>query len=45
VKLSRTPAEVRTGPRIGQDNERVFKGLLGMSHERYAALVAERLIY
>ncbi len=45
VKLSRTPASVRTGPRIGQDNERVFKELLGMSAERYDTLVAERVIY
>ena len=45
VKLSRTPADVRTGPQIGQDNERVFKGLLGMSEERYQALIDERVIY
>lgn len=45
VKLGRTPAEVRTGPRIGQDNARVFKELLGMSDERFEALVAERVIY
>jgi benzylsuccinate CoA-transferase BbsF subunit len=45
VKLSRTPAEVRTGPWIGQDNERVFKQLLGMSDERYDALVDQQVIY
>jgi len=39
VKLSRSAVEVRTGPRIGQDNERVFRGILGMPEERYRALV------
>ena len=35
VKTSRSQIEVRTGPQIGQDNERVFKGLLGMNDARY----------
>jgi hypothetical protein len=30
---------------MGCDNERVFKGLLGVSDERYRRLVAERIIY
>ncbi len=45
VKLSKSPVEVRPGPFIGQDNERVFMGLLGLSQERYAALVARKVIY
>lgn len=45
VKLSRTPSEVRTGPMIGQDNERAFRGILGMSEERYRDLIARKIIY
>jgi benzylsuccinate CoA-transferase BbsF subunit len=45
VKTSRSDIEVRTGPRIGQDNERVFKGLLGMDDARYRALVEAQTIY
>ncbi len=45
VKTSRSAIEVRTGPRIGQDNERVFKGLLGMDDARYRALVDAKTIY
>ena len=45
VKTSRTEAAVRTGPRIGQDNERVFKEILGLPAERYERLVAEQVIY
>ena len=45
VKTSRSEIEVRTGPRIGQDNEAVFKGLLGMDPARYDALVAAQTIY
>jgi benzylsuccinate CoA-transferase BbsF subunit len=45
VKTSRTEAAVRTGPRIGQDNERVFKEILGLPTERYERLVAEQVIY
>jgi len=45
VKTSRTAAAVRTGPQIGQDNERVFRDLLGLSGERYARLVESRVIY
>src|SRR6185503_15224550 len=45
VKTSRTPAAVRTGPMIGQDNERVFKGLLGMDDARYQHLVDAKTIY
>jgi len=45
VKTSRSKIEVRTGPRIGQDNEKVFKGLLGMDGARYQALVDAQTIY
>ena len=45
VKTSRTEANVRTGPRIGQDNDWVFTKLLGLRHERYQELVAAQVIY
>jgi benzylsuccinate CoA-transferase BbsF subunit len=45
VKTSRSVIEVRTGPRIGQDNERVFKEILGMPEDRYRALVETKVIY
>jgi benzylsuccinate CoA-transferase BbsF subunit len=45
VKMSRTQARVRPGPVIGHDNERVFKGLLGVSDDDYERLVAEQVIY
>lgn len=45
VKTSRTRADVRPGPAMGQDNEHVFRGLLGMSDERYRQLVDDQVIY
>ena len=45
VKTSRTEPHVRTGPRIGQDNDFVFKELLGIPEERYRQLVQEQVIY
>jgi len=45
VKTSRSAITVRPGPRIGQDNERVFKRLLGMDDARYQTLVAAQTIY
>jgi benzylsuccinate CoA-transferase BbsF subunit len=45
VKTSRTEADVKPGPRMGQDNEHVFRGLLGIGDERYQALVQEQVIY
>jgi benzylsuccinate CoA-transferase BbsF subunit len=45
VKMSRSEIEMRPGPVIGQDNERVFKDLLGLSEERYRELVAAEVIY
>lgn len=45
VKCSRTRPAIRPGPAIGQDNEAVFRGLLGLSAERYRDLVARRIIH
>lgn len=45
VKTSRTEAEVKPGPVIGQDNERVFKEVLGIPEERYQQLVLDEVIY
>ncbi len=45
VKTSVSEASVQSGPCIGQDNERVFRDLLGMPEERYQHLVAEQVIY
>ncbi len=45
VKLSRSPVPIRPGPVIGQDNERVLQGILGLSDERYARLVEDEVIY
>jgi benzylsuccinate CoA-transferase BbsF subunit len=45
VKLSDSPVDVRPGPVIGQDNEHVFKNILGLSEERYAELVEAKVIY
>ncbi len=45
VKTSRTEPDVRPGPAIGQDNDTVFKELLGLSEERYRRLVEKQVIY
>ncbi len=45
VKMSRTPPRVRPGPMMGQDNEKVFKGLLGLSEAEYRRLVEAQVIY
>ena len=45
VKLSESEPVVRPGPVIGQDNDRVFKEILGMSAERYDDLVKRQIIY
>jgi len=45
VKTSRSDARVRIGPVLGQDNERVFKGLLGIPEERYRELTEDQIIY
>ncbi len=45
VKLSRTPARIVPGPSIGQDNDYVFKTLLGVPEDRYKQLVDDEVIY
>ena len=45
VKLSHSPVTVKPGPVIGQDNDHVFKNILGLSEERYADLVERKVIY
>jgi len=45
-KLSDTPGEIRSsGPTLGQDNEYVFKGLMGISQVDFDQLVEEKVIY
>ncbi len=44
-KLSATPGAIRTpAPAMGQHNEEVYLGLLGMARERYDALAARKVI-
>jgi benzylsuccinate CoA-transferase BbsF subunit len=45
VKTSGVEPPIRPGPIMGQDNERVFKGLLGMSENEYRSLVEEEVIF
>ncbi len=45
VKTSAFEAAVRPGPMIGQDNEHVFKELLGLSEAQYQELVERKIIY
>lgn len=45
VKLSRSEVPVRPGPVLGADNDHVFLDLLGLSPDRYEALVEDRVIY
>jgi benzylsuccinate CoA-transferase BbsF subunit len=45
VKTSRTRAAVNPGPRIGRDNDHVFRELLGIPEERYRQLVDAEVIY
>ena len=45
VKTSRTEADVRPGPAIGQDNDHVFLELLGLPEERYRRLIEEQVIF
>ena len=44
VKTSRSRVEVRPGPRMGQDNERVLRGLLGLGEDEYRRLLDEKVI-
>ncbi len=43
--MSRSQPDVRPGPVIGQDNELVFKEILGLSDEDYRELVEQKVIY
>ena len=43
--MSVSQPAVRTGPMIGQDNERVFREILGLPEERYRALVDAQIIF
>jgi formyl-CoA transferase len=44
-KLSRTPGRVRSpSPKLGQHNDDVYRGLLGMNAERYTQLQAAKVI-
>ena len=45
VKTSRSEPDVRPGPAIGQDNDHVFKELLGLPEERYRELIDAQVIY
>jgi benzylsuccinate CoA-transferase BbsF subunit len=36
---------VNPGPRIGRDNDRVFRELLGIPEERYHQLIEAEVIY
>jgi benzylsuccinate CoA-transferase BbsF subunit len=45
VKMSRTPAKVRPGPKMGQDNDYAFLDILKLSPEEYEELKQSRVIY
>ncbi len=46
LKLSDTPGAVRSsGPMLGQHNEYVFKGLMGLSDDEFNRLREEKVIY
>lgn len=45
VKAKGWPTDVAPGPMMGCDNERVFKGLLGMPESRYQQLLGDKVIY
>jgi len=45
VKTSRTEADVRPGPMVGQDNDYVFRELLQLPEARYRDLVERKVIY
>lgn len=45
IKLSRTPARIRgAAPLLGQDNDYVYRGLLGMSEEEVSRYIGEGVI-
>jgi len=45
VKTSRVEPAYAPGPAMGQDNEHVYRDLLGISDARYRELVAQEVIY
>jgi benzylsuccinate CoA-transferase BbsF subunit len=45
VKTSRSEPRVTPGPMIGQDNDHVFTGLLGLPEPRYRELIEQQVIY
>jgi formyl-CoA transferase len=45
IKLSETPGRIETpGPDLGEHNDEIFRGLLGLSEERYGALKSANVI-
>ena len=42
--LSKTPFDVKRAPRLGEHNEHVFKGILGLSDAEFAGLVKAGVI-
>jgi benzylsuccinate CoA-transferase BbsF subunit len=45
VKTSRSHVDVQPGPRMGQDNERVLRDLLGLGADEYQRLLDARIIH
>jgi benzylsuccinate CoA-transferase BbsF subunit len=45
VKTTRAAPVYAPGPTMGQDNERVFRDLLGISESRYRELVERKIIH
>lgn len=45
IKASHSDIELRPGPAIGQDNEFVFKTLIGLTEDQYQFLINEKVIY
>jgi len=45
VKTSRTEVDVQPGPRMGRDNDYVFKELLALDEARYRQLIETQVIY
>lgn len=45
VKTRRATPPLATGPTIGQDNEHVFRELLGLSATQYQKLIEQQIIY
>ena len=45
IKMSRSRPIIKPGPYIGQDNDTVFRDILGLSEERYQALIESQVIY